>query len=79
MEDKLKKIVARVLGLSKNNIGKDTSANTVVGWDSLKQMDLIANIEREFGVEFTDEQIEDMISYDVIRSVLYEIFKKSKM
>ncbi len=59
-------IVARVLGVPVENINEDSSPDTLAGWDSLAHMNLVLAIEEEFGVQFTDAQIVDMLNAQLI-------------
>ena len=45
MEDKLKKLLSVHLGINEEQIDGNTSAETIEGWDSLKQMNIIVGIE----------------------------------
>jgi acyl carrier protein len=41
-------------------IGRESSAATVEGWDSLAHINLITSIEQEFGVKFALGELEDL-------------------
>jgi acyl carrier protein len=66
MENKLKQIIAAVLGVGIEDIKHDSSSDTIENWDSLKQMNLVAAVEEEFGVEFDDEEIVLLNSYSLL-------------
>jgi acyl carrier protein len=70
MEDRVKKIMAEILGVDQENINNETTPDTVKEWDSLKHMQLILALEEEFLVEIPDEYIEKMLSVENIFSVL---------
>jgi len=71
-EGKLKGVVGAVLELEPAAVGDGTSADTVEGWDSLKQMNLVIALEEAFGVTIPDEDVAGLTSYPVIRAVLRE-------
>lgn len=56
MENRLKKILASFLDLQNEMIDEIISAETIEGWDSLKQMNIIVAIEEEFDIQFDEEE-----------------------
>jgi acyl carrier protein len=71
-EPKLKQVMGSVLGVDADQIDESTSADTVDGWGSLAQLNLILALEEEFGVTIPDEEAADLTSYPLIRLVLGE-------
>jgi acyl carrier protein len=71
-EDKLKRLVANVLELEPEEIGPDTSMDTVEQWDSLRHLTLVLAIEDEFGISVPDEEAADITSWPLIRLVVAE-------
>ncbi len=70
MEEKIKEVMANVLGIDKQDISESTSPDTVEEWDSLKQMNLIVALEEEFDIEFDDDEIMTLISYPSITDTI---------
>ncbi len=73
MEERVREVMAAILGLEEDEIEDDTSPNTVESWDSLKHMNLILALEEEFDVEFSDDQVVELTSYREIRETLAEL------
>lgn len=48
------------------DIDDGTSTDTLAKWTSLAHMNLIVALEEEFGVNFTDEQMIEMLSYPLV-------------
>ena len=71
-EQKLKDVLSRVLNVSPDMITENASTDTIKNWDSLRHMNLIIALEEEFNVEFTDEQVVEILSYKLIKIVLKE-------
>ena len=71
-EHKLKEVLARIFTVSIDTITEDASPDTIENWDSLRHMNLVLALEEEFGVELTDDQVVEIISYKLIRIVLQE-------
>ncbi len=66
MEEKLKKIMAKTLGVPVNDINEESSVHTMAAWDSLKHIHLILALQDAFGVRFEDEEIPTMVNYEMI-------------
>jgi acyl carrier protein len=64
MKDKLRTIIADILEVEPELIKEGSSADTMEGWDSFKQMNMIVAIEEEFGIEFDEEESILANSYD---------------
>lgn len=73
MDEQLKEIMAAVLEIEESEITDSTSPQTVESWDSLRQMNLIAAIEEEFEVNFSQEQMMQMLNYQLIKITLEEV------
>ena len=71
MEQKLKSIVASVLGIPEDTINGDSSMDTIEVWDSLKHIDIVVSIEEEFEIpQFTADEIPEITSVDKIKLAL---------
>jgi len=56
MENKLKRLLSVVLDVDEEMINEKASADSIEGWDSLKQMNIIVAIEEEFGILFDEDE-----------------------
>ena len=72
LDTRLKRVMADVFGISTEKIGENASIDTVSEWDSLNSMNLAVSLEDEFNVQFTDEELMDMLNYKIIRMTLME-------
>ena len=72
MEKKLYKILSQVLNVPIEQINNESSPDTIDGWDSLKHMNLVLAIEQEFNIQFTEEQIFEMLNVALIKESLKE-------
>ena len=70
MEEKLKDILSTVLKINIDLIGPETKAEQISSWDSLNHIKILTLLEDEFDVEFEDEQILKMNSFQEIHTVL---------
>ena len=50
MNEKLASILAGVFGMSSSDINLELSRADIPNWDSLKQMDLVTTLERDYSI-----------------------------
>lgn len=72
MLNRVLKIVSQVMKVSVEELSEESSPDTVKAWDSLKHMNLILALEEEFDVTFSDEEIVEMLSVELILLTLQE-------
>jgi len=70
VEDRIKSIMSTVFEIPEEQIKDNSSPDTIESWDSLKHMNLIIALEEEFKVEFTDNEIFEMMNYSLIKSII---------
>jgi acyl carrier protein len=58
MEDKVKEIISKQLGVDASEVTDDASFVDDLGADSLDTVELVMALEEEFGVEIPDEDAE---------------------
>ena len=66
MEETIKAVLSSVLEMNSSKIDENTSLESVETWDSLRHINLIIALEEEFGIQFTEEEIVNMLSYRLI-------------
>ncbi len=70
VERKVREIVAEQLGISEDEITRDSSFLNDLGADSLDIVELLMALEEEFSVEIPDEDAEKMASVgDVVEYI----------
>ena len=72
MEKKLRKIMSQILSIKEDEITSNSSPDNIPEWDSLKHMNLILAIEQEFNINFEDEEIIQMLSFEIILEFIKE-------
>jgi len=73
LDEKIKAIMAATFGVDASLIDEDASPDNVDSWDSLRQMNLVLALEDEFSVRFPEEQIDRLVSFQLIRQALSEL------
>jgi acyl carrier protein len=67
MRDRIKQVMARVL---KTEVNDATSQTNCAGWDSLRHLNLVVELECEFDVSFEPEEIAQMKDINAIEAML---------
>lgn len=66
VKEKIFKVISQVMGVPVEDVNEDSSPDSIPDWDSLRHMNMILALEEEFGLEFTDEQLVEMLSVGII-------------
>ena len=69
-EDRIKNVMSLVFELPIKDINKNSSPETIETWDSLKHMNLVVALEEEFKIEFSDDEILEMMDYNSIETII---------
>jgi acyl carrier protein len=67
---RVREILAQVLDLSPDAIGKELSTTTSSAWSSLNHLMLVSQLESEFGVVFSSQEIKELTSFSAIVEIL---------
>jgi acyl carrier protein len=67
---RVRDILAQILGVPQSDIGSGFSADSSPAWTSLNHLMLMSQLESEFGVFFSNQEIQDLTSYDRIVGAL---------
>lgn len=77
MSEKIKKVMAKSLGVVEGSITENTAQEDIYEWDSINHIKMIVAFEREFDITIPDEQVANMISFRLIESVIQQCYGKS--
>ena len=72
IEKKLKNVFSVVFELDPNFINENSSPDNIDNWDSLKHMMLISALEEEFDIQFSDQEMLELLNYKLIKHILTE-------
>lgn len=70
---RLAAVLADVFNLALDRIVPGLTKADVGSWDSLRQMDLVMSLEKEFGVTM---EIEDIVAMDSVESIIKILERK---
>ena len=62
IEDEVRQIVAKELGVDASLVTADTAAGELKAWDSVRMVVILAAVQAHFGVQFPDEDLFDLVS-----------------
>lgn len=68
--EKLKEILAKTLRVNVSELKHDTTMHEIDTWNSLTHMELIVGLEQAYQVEFSGDEIVEMVSVDAIHNIL---------
>jgi acyl carrier protein len=70
MHDRLRTVLAEVFEVQPDEVPDDASIETMAGWDSLRQLELMLALELEYGVRLSAEDMLDLQSAEAIEAFL---------
>lgn len=70
MRDKIKQIMSAIFDVPVDEIADSSSPDTIEKWDSLNHLNLVSSLEEEFDVRFSDEEITEMLNFQLIILIL---------
>ena len=62
VEEKVKNIVAKQLGVGEDEVKNESSFIDDLGADSLDTVELVMSLEEEFDIEITDDEAENILT-----------------
>lgn len=72
MADKLINLFSETLNVDASIINDESSPDSLVNWDSLGAMSLVAAIEEEFDVRLSTKEIMKMVTFGLARQLLQD-------
>ena len=73
MISKVYELISRKMKVGPDETNESSSPETVANWDSARHVDLIVNLEQEFGVRFSEDQLLEMTTVGKIIEILTEV------
>jgi acyl carrier protein len=63
-------VLSSVLNVGRESLGPQSSRDSLEEWDSIKHMYVVLALEEEFGVQFSDDEIANLVSVsDLMRAM----------
>ena len=70
--DRVRSIFSDVFQVPLDDVHADSSPDTIPNWDSLQHLNLVLAVEQEFNVQFSPEEIEQLLSVELVAALLEE-------
>ena len=70
MENKVKQIIADILKLDVLQISDDAGMDKTDGWDSMKSLSIVLEIEKIFSIRFEVDEFENLTNYNALCSAI---------
>lgn len=72
IREKIRNLMAIVFEIDINKIKDNADPSGIETWDSLKHMSLIVALEEEFDIIFTDEEMMELLNFELITRIVFE-------
>ena len=66
----LKQLVARVLSISVEKLNDESSPNNISSWDSFNGLMVVSELEKNFNVKFTMDEVVSVTKFKEIKEAL---------
>jgi acyl carrier protein len=70
--DRVRNMFSDVFQIPLDQVKPESSPDTIPNWDSLQHLNLVLALEQEFNVQFTPEEIEQLLSVELVAALLEE-------
>jgi acyl carrier protein len=67
IDDKIKKVISIVFEIDLDKIKDNSSPDNIENWDSLRHMMLIGALEDEFDIQFSDDEMTELLNFKLIK------------
>lgn len=64
--------IAQVFGIPVEQVLPESTPDTIESWDSLQHLNLVLALEQEFSIQFSPEEIEQLLSVELIAMLVEE-------
>ena len=73
LADQIRQVAADVFNVPVDRLRLETTRDEVAQWDSLHHINLVIALEQTFGVQFTPEHMEQMLSLELVTLIVSEL------
>jgi acyl carrier protein len=73
--ERILRLVSDIFEVPVARLQPTSSPDNIESWDSLRHLNLVLALEQEFGIQFSPEEIEELLSVELIESLVDEKLK----
>ncbi len=70
--NRVRSVFSDVFQIPLEDVKPESSPDTIPNWDSLEHLNLVLALEQEFNVQFNPEEIEQLLSVELVAALLEE-------
>jgi len=70
LTDRVRQIAADIFSVPVDGLTAESSPEAIASWDSLNHLNLVLALEQEWGIQFSPEEMEELLSIAKIVSVV---------
>jgi acyl carrier protein len=75
IKEKVRNLMAFIFETTNDKIKDNADPSVIESWDSLKHMSLIVALEEEFDIIFTDDEMMELLNFELITRVISDKIK----
>ena len=69
---KILEVMSSVFEVEISVLNEDSSVDNIENWDSIRHLNLILALEEEFNISIPDEEVGDLVNYNLIELIVNE-------
>jgi acyl carrier protein len=66
------RIAGDIFEVSPDALQPESSPDSIPTWDSMRHLNLVLGLEQEFGIQFTPEEIEQLLTMELVAALVEE-------
>ena len=70
IENRIKLVMSKILEVSIKEIDRNAEPHKFDNWDSLNHLNLIIALEEEFDINFSDDELSELLNFKLILSII---------
>ncbi|MEZ5353282.1 MAG: acyl carrier protein [Bryobacteraceae bacterium] len=70
--ERVRTMMADTFSVPLDQMTAESSPDTIETWDSIQHLNLVMALEEEFGVQFEPEEIEQLLSVELVAALVSE-------
>jgi acyl carrier protein len=74
--DRIRQIAGDVFKVPVEGVSLSSSPDTIESWDSMHHLELVLALEQEFDIQFSPEEIEQLLSLELVNDITSEKLKR---
>ena len=71
--DQVRQVAADVFNVPVDQVRHDATRDDIAEWDSLRHINLVIALEQTFGIQFSPEHMEQMLSLELVTLIVREL------